>query len=407
MKKNRAGFAVSPFIAASAALFILLMGSNLATPLYLVYEEQFGFSRGVLTLIFSVYALVLIPSALVFGRLSDAAGRKPVILGGLVTAAGGLLLFVFAQSTAWLFAARIVQGLAVGAASGTAIAALVEVEPQGDRRRAALAAALALTGGCAAGPMLAGALAQWAPAPGVLCYVVGIAATALAGAAIARIDEPRTAGGRWRFQRPFVPKDVRSRFARASLTGGASWAVGALFLSVVPSYTAQVLATRNLALLGSFPALMLLSSCVSQTWALRTNRAPGFTEPAGLLLLAAGLATLMSAFPLHSLALVLAASVTAGAGLGFGSFGSQAEINELAPEEHRGEVTAAYLTCIYAGVALSVAAVGAMSEVVSFFTAVTVAAAVIASAALIGVFWHAESNRVNCGGAFCLGGSRP
>jgi MFS family permease len=90
----------------------------------------------VLTLVFATYAVVLAPSLLVFGRLSDLFGRRLVIGAGLAAAVAGLALFALARGTPWLFAARAAQGIAVGAISGTATAALVELEPRRDRRRA-------------------------------------------------------------------------------------------------------------------------------------------------------------------------------------------------------------------------------------------------------------------------------
>jgi hypothetical protein len=133
-----------------AAWLVLMAGANLATPLYAVYAKTFGFSSLVLTTIFATYAVVLVPALIVFGRLSDRFGRRPVILAGLGMACGGLLLFAFARSSAWLYGARAVQGLAVGMISGAATAALVELDPRHDRRRAALFAGLAQAGGSAA-----------------------------------------------------------------------------------------------------------------------------------------------------------------------------------------------------------------------------------------------------------------
>src|SRR5437763_2307139 len=88
------------------AWLVLMTGINLATPLYAVYAHRFGFSSLVLTAIFTAYALVLVPSLLLFGRLSDRFGRRPVVVAGLVTACAGLALFAAAQGTAWLFGAR-------------------------------------------------------------------------------------------------------------------------------------------------------------------------------------------------------------------------------------------------------------------------------------------------------------
>src|SRR5262245_59109527 len=104
-----------PFFAVAAALFILLAGANLPTPLYTVYRQQFGFSTVVLTLVFAVYAVVLIPSLLVFGQLSDSLGRRKVIVAGLCAAGLAMALFAAARGTGWLFAARGVQGIALGA----------------------------------------------------------------------------------------------------------------------------------------------------------------------------------------------------------------------------------------------------------------------------------------------------
>src|SRR6478609_11696987 len=107
-----------------------MASSNLATPLYAVYERRFGFSSAVLTLVFATYALVLAPSLLVFGQLSDRLGRRRVMAAGFATMTGALALFAVAGALPVLFAARALQGLAVGMISGAAAAALVELDPE-------------------------------------------------------------------------------------------------------------------------------------------------------------------------------------------------------------------------------------------------------------------------------------
>src|SRR4051812_19053797 len=158
------------FVVVGAAWFAMMAGSNVATPLYAIYEGEFGFSKAVLTLVFATYALVLAPSLLLFGQLSDRLGRRRVMAAGFATASAGLLLFAVASSLVWLFAARAVQGLAVGMISGAAAAALVELDPAPQEDRAALFAALAQAGGSASGPLIAGMLAQWAPGRLVLPF---------------------------------------------------------------------------------------------------------------------------------------------------------------------------------------------------------------------------------------------
>jgi MFS family permease len=375
------------FVVVASALFVLLTDGNLPTPLYGVYQERFGFSSAALTAIFATYTIALVPSLLVFGQLSDRVGRRPVIAGGLGVAALGLVLLATAQSTAWLFVARAVQGVALGAAVGTIPAALVELEPFEDHRRAALAAVLGQSGGSAAGPLVAGALAEWAPAPRQLCYLVALAVTLATALAVLRIPEPGRVAGSWRPQRPSVPPPIRASFARASLTCAAVWAVGALFLSVVPSYAADLLDTGDLALLGAISATMLTMACVAQALSLRGAMTPRRAQPAGLALLIAGIAALVLAFPLHALALVLAAAVLAGSGLGFGYFGAQAEINQLAPGDRRGEVTAAFIASVYLAVTVTAVSTGLLADATSLFAAVATAGATIAALAAGAIVW--------------------
>jgi MFS family permease len=382
----------TPFGLVACALFVLLLDGNLPTPLYGVYREEFGFSGTTLTLIFAVYAIALVPSLLVFGQLSDRVGRRPVIAGGLGVAAVGLLLLAVAESTAALLAARAVQGIALGAAVGTIPAALVELEPNGDHSRAATAAVLGQSGGSAAGPLLAGALAQWAPAPRQLCYAVGLVVTIAAIAGVLTIREPRPPSGRWRLQKPSVPAPIRAGFARASVTCAAVWAIGALFLSVVPSYAADLLDTTDLALLGAIAAVMLAMACLAQALSLRGAITPRRAQPLGLTLLIAGIAALVLAFPLHALALVLAAAVLAGTGLGLGYFGSQSEINRLAPPERRGEVTAAFITCVYLSVTVTAISTGLLSDALSLASAVAIAGTVVAVVAVAATAWHVTAS---------------
>jgi MFS family permease len=367
---------------------VLVAGANLATPLYAVYRERFGFSSAVLTLVFATYALVLSPSLIVFGALSDRVGRRPVIAGGLAIAMAGLALFALARSTPWLFAARAVQGLAVGTASGAATAALVELAPAGEQARAALLSTLAQAGGSAAGPLVGGVLAQWAPAPRVTSFVAGLVVTGgVLAAVLALPSMPGPAGAAWRLQRPGVPPEIRARFARLALTGAAAWAVAALYLSVVPSYAGDLLNTSNLALEGAIAGGMLLASCAAQV----VFRRGGFAErdqAVGLVLVIVGLVALVLAFPAGSLALVLFAALVGGVGHGMAFLGAQADLNAVAPPERRGEVTAAFFMCIYMGVAVSAIGVGLVATATSLETAVAVFALVTGFASVGAVVWH-------------------
>jgi MFS family permease len=367
----------------------LMTGANLATPLYAVYAERFGFSSLVLTAVFATYAFVLVPSLILFGRLSDRFGRRPVLFAGLLTASVGLGLFAAAQNVSWLFGARAVQGLAVGMISGAATAALVELDPDGDRRRAALLAGLAQAGGSALGPLFAGVLAEWAPYPRQLCFLIGLAATLVAAGVVLAIGEERRPDReRWRIEWPRVPPGLRMDFARVSLTAATVWATVALYLSIVPSYARVSLHTQNLALIALIATAALLASCVAQVAARRIAIDRRRQQACGLLLLMLGLGALVAGAPFHSLAAFLGGAVAAGTGHGFAFLNAQEELNDLAPAERRGEVTAAFISCIYFLVATSVISTGLLDRIQSLTVAVTIIAVVLMAIAACTTAWQ-------------------
>ena len=231
-------------------------------------------------------------------------------------------------------------------------------------------------------------LAQWAPAPLVLPFALFAVLGVLATIAALAIPEPgRVVPGRLRVVRPSVPPEIRVLFARVSVTGAAVWAVAALFLSVVPSYAADLLDTSNLALLGAVSAVTLATSCVAQI-AARRSAAHARLQAAGLVLLALGLAALVLAFPARSLLVLLLAGLLTGTGHGIAFLGAQAQLNLAAPPDRRGEVNAAFYTLIYLGVATCVISTGLLTLDFALSTAVTAFAVTLAAIALATAAWH-------------------
>jgi MFS family permease len=369
------------FLIVGYAFFLVLVGSQLATPLYRVYQAEFGFSALTLTLIFAMYPLAVIAGLFVFGPLSDVVGRwLPLAVAPVLTVAASLL-FANAGGTLALYLGRALQGLAVGAVSGAATAALAELEPHGDQRRAALAATLATAGGVAVGPLLAGLLVEYAGGQALpfMVYLVLLAPAFAAPALLRPRSGPGDGGVRWRPRRPSAPPALR---AFVATTGAATvaWAVAGLFLAIVPSYLALLLGTRNLALPGALVFMMLAISCAAQVAGrgLDARRA----QLAGLVGLIAGVAGVALAFPTRSLAVFVAGATLTGVGHGLTWIGTTSTLNRIAPSQRRAEVTSTYFAVIYLGVAVSAIGVGALADAVSLQWAVYTFAAAAAIAAL-------------------------
>ncbi|MEV6122736.1 MFS transporter [Streptomyces sp. NPDC052077] len=378
------------FWATAYTLFLLLTGTNLPTPLYRGYERLFGFSPLVLTLIFAVYVASLIPSLLIAGPLSDSVGRRKVLLPAVLLAALGSLAFALADNIAWLFAARLLQGLAVGAASGALTAALSELEPRGDRRRAALVTTVASVGGLGAGPLITGLLAQYAPSPYVLPYVVEIVLLAPAAVAMATLPAPRSSTG-WRPRRPSIPAPMRGTFISSGTAAFLAFSVIGLFLSLVPTYVARLSGSGNLALAGGAVTLMLACSVAAQ-FAASGRRALG-VQITGLVLLALGLALLAVAGGIDSLALLLAATVIGGVGQGLTFLGGITEVNRLAPDDRHADVLSSFYVVIYLGVGAPVIGVGFLAASTGLLTAVQLFAAAVALLCLLDAFALARKSK--------------
>lgn len=178
----------------------------------------------------------------------------------------------------------------------------------------------------------------------------------------------------WKPRRPEVPDAIRRPFGYASASAFIVWAVAGLFLTLVPTYTASVLHTRNLAVEGGIVCLMIGASALVQV--VLRSLSPRHAMVAGLTLLAAGLAAIVLAYPTTSTWLLLVGAVLTGLGQGLGFMGSLALVTAVAPEERRGEVNSSLYVVIYVGVGLPVLGVGFGAGLDGLFPAVLVFAVV-------------------------------
>jgi MFS family permease len=386
-----AGTSLRPLLTIFLAWWWLMAGANLAAPLYAGYATRFGFSSLVLTTVFATYAATLVLTLTTCGRLSDRLGRRPVIVTGLAVGTLALLVFAAATTTGWLYLARALQGVAVGLVSGPSTAALVEIDPHPEERRPALFAGLAQAAGSGAGPLVAGVLAEWAVWPWHLPFVVGVGGTLVATAFVLALPEP-SRGDRepWRIQWPRIPAVMRTSFWRVSLTAGLVWASLALYLSVVPSYVADLLSTSDLALIGATSAVPCLVSAATQVCVRRTSAGRRTSQAAGLAVLAGGLVLLIWSAGTHRLVTVLLGAVLTGLGHGIAFLHAQDELNDLAPASRRGEVSAAFVCCVYAVVGAAVIGVGLTDEWTGLTAAAGLVGGLVAVSAVATSVWQLQ-----------------
>jgi MFS family permease len=348
----------------AATAFLLNMGfSAVPTPLYVLYQQRDGISNLMVTVVFAVYAVGVIGSLFLGGHLSDWIGRRRVFVPALLVNAVSAVLFIVDPSLAGLIVARIISGISVGLTTATATSYIAELHanarPSAPQRRAEAVATASNIGGIGFGPLVAGLLAQFAPAPLRLPYVVfGIALVVLA-AAVALSPEtaqrpvPRP---RYRPQRIVVPEHSRSVFYAATLAGMAAFAVFGVINSLAPSFLAGTLHERSHAIAGAVPFAAFAGGAVAQIVAARTSPLVLLRRSVPIIVL--GLAMTAAAMWSGSLWLFVIGGTVTGAGGGLVFKGSLVVAASTAPPESRAEVLAGFFLGAYIGVSLPVIGLG-------------------------------------------------
>ena len=328
-----------------AVLFLMVFfASAAASPLYRVYQAQFHFSAATLTAVFAVYVLVLLVTLLFFGSVSDYLGRRPVIIAALAFSVAACVVFLAAHDTGALYAARSLQGIATGLATGPTGAALIDLQPPGSQR-APVVTSVFSTLGLALGALVTSALVQYAPAPTHLIWWALLGAFAAAAVAVLAMPEPgsRRPGVLASLRpRAAIPRPARGTFAATLPCIVAAWALGGLYLSLGPSLAAQATGSPNL-LWGGLVIFLLCGTGAAAAFALRgiTSRA---IMLAGCLFLLAGMVVTFGAIAATASAAFLVGSVIAGAGFGSAFLGSFRVITALAePDDRAGLVAAVYI----------------------------------------------------------------
>ncbi|THA82278.1 MFS transporter [Streptomyces sp. A0592] len=348
----------------SGAVFAVCMaGTTLPTPLYGLYQEKFGFSELVVTVVYAVYAFGVIGVLLLAGNASDAVGRRPVLLAGLGFSAASAVCFLCATAMGWLYAGRLLSGLSAGLFTGAATVYVMELAPPGGASRATFVATAANMGGLGCGPLLAGVLAQYAPWPLYLPFAVHLFLVAVSAAVLLGLDETvreRRPLSTVRPQRPGVPPQVRSVFGPAAIAAFVGFALFGVFTSVSPAFLADSLDVHNRAVSGLVVALAFFASTAGQLAVGRVGVERSL--PLGCAGLLAGLALLAGALVWDLLALVVASALVGGVGQGLAFRGALSAVAGASPPDRRAAVVSTLFVVAYAGISVPVIGVGLLVE---------------------------------------------
>ncbi|GAB3559508.1 MFS transporter [Arthrobacter alkaliphilus] len=305
-------------VLAGAVMFTLLVGANLASPLYPLLQSELGITSLGVTIAFASYVLALVAVLMLAGHWSDHIGRRAALVLAVTVGLAGGLVFANADNLLMLSAGRMLQGVAVGLATGASSAALRELLPSRPEW-ASRFTLLSSSGGVAAGPAIGGLLSLLPGATSTPFYVHSALLLVLlvplwllkARPAIRPAEGPRPYTV-LAPRRPSVSREARGAFWLASGVGFLSFAVFGFCLSLAPGYFAVVVHADSRPMTGLLAGLTLGASALSQLLAVRGR----FAVPAGLAVLGVSIVLVGAAASLSSPVLLVAASLSAGVGQG-------------------------------------------------------------------------------------------
>lgn len=336
------------FVLAIVAQIVMMFGASAPSPFYPVLAQRIGFDAVTISIVFAVYAVVLMLTLLTAGSLSDHIGRRPVAIAGLVVLALSMLVFWHAGSVPLLVAARFLQGAASGLLISALSAAVLDLAPAGRAGTAALWNALCPGIGLSLGALLAGIALDAAPdalldvfAPLTAIYLV---------LAVLFLFAPETAPrrpGAWASLslRLSMPAEIRIDFWRAAPAVVAGWATGGLFLSLGASIVHGQLG--GVAHLWQGLSVALLAGTGAVAALLLRRRSPRTITIFGTSALATGTALSLIALAAGSLPAYLLAVAVTGLGFGTAFFGVVGSLAPRIPATQRADAFAVIYLLAY------------------------------------------------------------
>jgi MFS family permease len=345
------------WLRAGLALVSVGWGANQFAPLIVLYQTRLGLSSAVVDAMFALYALGLIPALLVGGRVSDRLGRRRVVLPSLVVSMlATCLLMLGGARPGWLYVGRLLAGIASGLAFGTGAAWLKELSSgTGDAAAGPRRATIAMTIGFAAGPFVAGVLAQWLPAPTVIPYVPHLVLLVVAIIAVSRVPDPLGAAAS---TEPDSAASSRApelgRHFLLVLLPFAPWVFGtaAVGLAYLPALVAERVGPHALLFSAAATTLTAVTGVLAQPLAKALHRP---NEPR---LLLGSMASVMlgigcAAWAAYSVSptAVLVACAVLGVAYGTSQFCGLVEVQRVADRRSLGSATAMYQVLSYLGFA--------------------------------------------------------
>lgn len=363
--------------ALALVLFAVAFGTNVATPLFLIYEEQLDLSRWTVTALFAIYPIGLAPALAYAGPTSDVLGRRVVVLPGLLLSGAASVVMLFGDDSLWmLFVGRFLLGAVSGLVLVVASAWMQELGDHSPMWNARLLG-LVMYLGFGLGPLVGGILGQWSSHPLVWPYVSHLVLVVAGLAVIAVVPETIERSSRRIVPNLGIPDGAGHEFWRVVVpTALGVFGFPSLAFGLFPVLLRPAMADIAVLVTGLVFVLSMGLIIPAQLWVGRVGAYRA--APIGVVLGTIGTALGLVAFATGWWGVLFPASICMGTASGICMTSGLRFVEVLADPRQRGALTGAFYAAAYAGmtaplVASTIARVIGYDAVLGVIVAVGVA----------------------------------
>jgi hypothetical protein len=349
--------AVHPWLRIALAMVGVAWGANQFAPLIPVYRARDHLTPASVTGMLAIYGLGLVPVLFLAGSFTHRYGpRRAVRLGALLSLTSTLVMCA-GDVHAWtLYPGRFLAGVASAFAFAAGSLWIRQVSHQAGAGSGARRATVALSVGFGAGPLFAGAVAQWLPAPALLPYLLHAVLMLGVTGLMWRVSAPTpAAAAAARKTRELIPAAARNRRFLLGVVPWAPWVFGApsIGFTILPAVVADHVSGIAAAFAGGVAGLVLMAGIAVQPLARRLGATGALRiRLVGLLAAAAGLAGCALTAATGEVALVPAVAIVLGSGYGLLFVLGLLEVERLAEAHEASSLMACFYALTYLGIAI-------------------------------------------------------
>lgn len=250
-------------------IFLMSSGATFVTPLFPLYSKYYHLNSLQITILFAIYAVFLLPTLLIVGAKGSVWGLKKVVRISILISIASTLLLLCNTGVWMLFAGRILEGIAYGAFTGTAVAFLMKHTSPKDIPTALKLSGVTVLVGFGFGPLIAAFMLQYIPIqPLKLPFWILLVILLISIIVLETLSKDLVSPEQKRAKNKIslgVPKTIRTHFwAMSALPIFTVFTLQGIAFALIPSFVKNVIQTSNLFISGLIFFVLLGGSAAAK-----------------------------------------------------------------------------------------------------------------------------------------------